>query len=132
MGERAIRIEADGVRLYAILQDSPAAARLWEALPISATARVARGEVAFDADLASPPETAAPGVQARPGDLLYRRALKTVAILYEPAGTGDAPGTAPASRPESEALLCGRITGDASRLARVAAGARVKLTALGD
>ena len=127
MAERAIRIEANGVRLYAILHDTKAASRLWEALPITGTARVADGEVAFDADLepATGDETPAAG-EAKPGDLLYLGSQKAMALLFAPAGEA----AAPPRRPDPEAQVCGRITGDASRLARVGAGARVKLTAL--
>lgn len=126
MAERAIRIEANGVRLYAILHDTPAGSLLWEALPITGTARVTDGEVAFDADLQAGSEGGPGAGEAKPGDLLYLKRQKAMALLYAPAGV---PG-APARRPDSEAQVCGRITGDASRLARVGAGARVKLTAL--
>ena len=127
MAERAIRIEANGVRLYAILHDTKAGSLLWEALPITGTARVTDGEVAFDADLEAAPgdETPAAGA-AKPGDLLYLKRQKAMALLFAPAGESDAPPR----RPDPEAQVCGRITGDASRLARVGAGARVKLTAL--
>jgi hypothetical protein len=127
VAERAIRIEANGVRLYAILHDTPAGSLLWEALPIIGTARVADGEVAFDADLQAPTGHDAPGAgDAKPGDLLYRKRQKAMALLFAPSGEA---GAAP--RPaDPEAQICGRITGDASRLARVRAGARVKLSAL--
>ena len=128
MAERAIRIEANGVRLYAILHDTPAGSLLWEALPIISTARVADGEVAFDADLQAPAGHDAPGAgDAKPGDLLYRKRQKTMALLFAPSGE---PGGAAPRPADPEALICGRITGDASRLARVGAGARVKLSAL--
>jgi len=128
MAERAIRIEANGVRLYAILHDTPAGSLLWEALPIIGTARVADGEVAFDADLQAPTGYEARGAgAAKPGDLLYLKSQKAMALLFAPAGE---PGGAPPRPSDSEAQICGRITGDASRLARVGAGARVKLTAL--
>jgi hypothetical protein len=127
VAERAIRIEVNGVRLYAILHDTKAASLLWEALPITGTARVTDGEVAFDADLAAATGDEAPAAgEAKPGDLLYLKRQKAMALLFAPAGeTG-----APPRRPDPEAQVCGRITGDASRLARVGTGARVKLTAL--
>jgi hypothetical protein len=126
MAERAIRIEAGGVRLYAILHDTAAGSLLWEALPITGTARVDEGEVTFEADLeAAAGRTSGPS-ESKPGDLLYLKGRKAMALLFAPAGE---PG-APARRPDPEAQVCGRITGDASRLARVGAGARVKLTAL--
>lgn len=127
MAERAIRIEANGVRLYAILHDTPAGSLLWEALPITGTARVADGEVAFDADLQAPTGPDAPGARdAKPGDLLYLKRQKSMALIFAPSAE---PG-APPRRSDPEAQICGRITGDVSRLARVGAGARVKLTAL--
>jgi hypothetical protein len=96
-------------------------------LPITGTARVTDGEVAFDADLEAAPgdETPAAGA-AKPGDLLYLKSQKAMALLFAPAGESDAPPR----RPDPEAQVCGRITGDASRLARIGAGARIKLTAL--
>jgi hypothetical protein len=127
VAERAIRIVANGVRLYAILNDTPAASQLWEALPITGTARVADGEVAFDADLAASAEVPSAGAESKPGDLLYFRRQKAMTLVYAPAGAAEAP-----RRPDPEAQVCGRITGDASRLARVSAGARVMLTALAD
>ena len=127
MAERAIRIEANGVRLYAILHDTPVGSLLWEALPITGTARVADGEVAFDADLQAPADEPPRAGDAKPGDLLYLKRQKAMALLFAPAGE---PGGAPPRRSDPEAQICGRITGDASRLARVGAGARVKLTAL--
>jgi len=127
VAERAIRIMANGVRLYAILNDSPAASLLWEALPLSGTARVADGEVAFDADLAGSAGPAAAGADTKTGNVLYHARQKRVALVYSPAGAEGAP-----RRPDPEAQVCGRITGDASRLARVGAGTRVVLTALAD
>jgi hypothetical protein len=125
VAERAIRIEVNGVRLYAILHDTPAASLLWEALPITGTARVADGEVAFDADLQAPTDEVSGTSEAKPGDLLYLKRQKAMALVFAPSGEAGTP-----RRPDPEAQICGRITGDASRLARVGAGARVKLTAL--
>ena len=117
MAERAIRIEANGVRLYAILHDTPAGSLLWEALPITGTARVADGEVAFDADLQAPTGHDTPGVgDAKPGDLLYSSA-EGVALIFAPSAIRARPRCA-----RSRAPICGRITGDSAR--RVGAGAR--------
>ncbi len=54
-GERAIRIEADGVRLYAILADTPVADALWEALPIEGRAHLVPGAVTVTASVPCEP-----------------------------------------------------------------------------
>jgi hypothetical protein len=123
MSERAIRIEADGVRLYAILRDTREADAIWGALPIEGKARVREGEVSLAAGLVAPPGAGGPPSAARTGDLAWRIADQEIAFLFGGTAAGAAaaaPGLA----------VVGRITGDASRLARVREGARVRLTAI--
>ena len=129
MGERAIRIESEGVRLYAILAAGPAAALLWEALPILGTARLRDHlGVALETTLRFPQEPSA-AAAPRPGDLLYSRGGGTI-LLISGAGAAGSPESAGPGAPDESWLAFGRITGDATRLLRVRDGGRLRLTAL--
>lgn len=125
-GERAIRIEAGGgVRLYAILEATPTAEAVWEVLPIEGRARLRSGEIHFDAALRRAPEPEARR-QARSGDVGFWPEGKAIALFFGP------PPDAPAPADASPVHVFARITGDATRLARVREGDRVRLTALAD
>jgi hypothetical protein len=127
MGERAIRIEAGSVRLYAILDPTPTAGAVWEALPIEGRARTWGQEVYFEVAFRCELEPEAKR-EVRRGDLGFWPAGPAIALFFGP--TPDSPGPDPVAA--SPVNIFGRITGDATRLARVAAGDRVRLTALGD
>ena len=126
-GERAILIQAGRVRLYAILDATPAAASVWEALPIEGRARLRGQAIFFDVGLRcnEEPETRR---EARCGDLGLWPEAKAIALFF-----GTPPSGAGAGPPDvSPVNVFARITGDASRLARVSEGDHVRLTALGD
>ncbi|HYV17908.1 MAG TPA: cyclophilin-like fold protein [Verrucomicrobiae bacterium] len=127
MGEKAIRIEAGGVRLYAILSDTATAVALWEALPLHGTARLYGQSILVNAPLGVPLEPIA-RASVKAGDLAFWPDGPAVGLYFgkTPASTGDDPAAA------SPVNVFGRITGDAGRLVRVAEGAKVKLTPLGD
>lgn len=127
MGEKAIRIEAGGVRLYAILSDTDTAAAFWEALPLQGTARLYGQSILVNAPLGVALEPIA-RASVKAGDLAFWPDGPAIGFYFgkTPASTGDDPAAA------SPVNVFGRITGDAGRLARVAEGAKVKLTALGD
>ncbi|HEV8198912.1 MAG TPA: cyclophilin-like fold protein [Candidatus Polarisedimenticolia bacterium] len=127
MGEKAIRIEAGGVRLYAILSDTATAVALWEALPLQGTARLYGQSILVNAPLGVPLEPIA-RASVKAGDLAFWPDGPAVGLYFgkTPASTGDDPAAA------SPVNVFGRITGDAGRLARVTEGAKVKLTPLGD
>jgi len=124
--ERAIRIEADGVRLYAILSDGPAATAIWDALPLEGLARIRPGEVAFDAAVRCAP-ILPPRGEVKSGDLGWRAEGPGVVLFHAAAEPGAPPRPIVANPPVQ---LFGRITGDATRLSRVRDGTRVRLTAL--
>jgi hypothetical protein len=124
--ERAIRIEADGVRLYAILSEGPVAAAIWAALPLEGRARIGPGEVAFEAAAHCEP-ILPPRAEVWSGDLGWRVEGPGLALFHATAEPGAPPRPIVAAPPVQ---IFGRITGDASRLARVRDGARVRLTAL--
>ena len=126
-GERAIRIQAGGVRLYAILDATPAAAAVWEALPIEGRARLRGRSILLDVGLRCPAEPEARR-EARSGDLGLSPEGQAIALYFGPAADSTAAGPA-ADAPVS---VFARITGDATRLTRVGEGDRVLLTALAD
>ncbi len=123
--ERAIRIEAGSVRLYAILAATPTATAVWEALPLEGPARRQQHAVLLDVSLRCPLELPAKAAM-KAGDLALRTEAPAIALHFGPAA-GDAPPDRAAQAP---ANIFGRITGDVSRLERVEDGARVRLTAL--
>jgi hypothetical protein len=127
MGEKAIRIEAGGVRLYAILSDTATASALWDALPLEGKVRLYGHSILVDASLGVALEPIARAA-VKAGDLAFWPDGPAIGLYFgkTPASTGDDPAAA------SPVNVFGRITGDAGRLARVSEGAKVKLTALGD
>lgn len=123
--ERAIRIEADGVRVYAILAATPTADAVWDALPLLGTAQRWGEEVYFEVSLKLPLETEA-RAETAVGEIGYWPQGPAIALFFgpTPASTGPAPVAA------SPVNVFGRVTGDATRLSRVRAGGKVKLTRL--
>jgi hypothetical protein len=123
--ERAIRIEAEGARLYAVLLTTATATAVWDALPLEGRARLWGDEVYFDVDLRLPLEEKASS-EVGVGAIAYWPEGPAIALFFgrTPLSRGDAPVAA------SPVNVFGRITGDASRLARVKEGARVRLTRL--
>lgn len=123
--ERAIRIEADGVRLYAVLAPTPTADAVWNALPLDGAARLWGEEVYFDVALTLPLEAKA-RAEVAVGEIGYWPQGPAIALFFgrTPASRDTAPVAA------SPVNVLGRITGDATRLARVRAGGKVRLTRL--
>jgi uncharacterized protein len=123
--ERAIRIEADGVRVYAVLASTPTADAIWHALPIDGAARLWGEEIYFDIPLKLPLEAAA-RAEVAVGEIGYWPQGPAIAVFFgrTPASRDTAPVAA------SPVNVFGRITGDATRLARVRAGGKVRLTRL--
>ncbi len=121
--ERVIRIEAHGVRLYAVLDATPTADAVWDALPLLGAAQLWGEEVYFDVPLRLPLETEA-RAEVAVGEIGYWPQGPDVALFFgaTPASRGTSPVAA------SPINVFGRITGDATRLARVRPGGRVRLT----
>lgn len=120
-----MRIEAGGVRLYAILSDTATAGAFYEALPLQGTAKLYGAAILVSLPLGVSLEPIA-RAQVKAGDLAFWPDGPAVGLFFgkTPASTGDDPVAA------SPVNVFGRITGDAGRLARVAEGAKVKITAL--
>ena len=123
--ERAIRIEADGVRLYAVLAPTPTSTAVWDALPLAGAAKLWGEEVYFDVPLNLPLEPEA-RAEVAVGEIGYWPEGPAIALFFgrTPASRDTAPVAA------SPVNVFGRITGDATRLARVRAGGKVRLTRL--
>ncbi|MGH9751024.1 MAG: cyclophilin-like fold protein [Candidatus Polarisedimenticolia bacterium] len=123
--ERALRVEADGVRLYAVLATGPTADAVWEALPLSGKAEVWGEEVYFNVPLRIPAEAGARR-EVRAGEIGYWPEGPAIALFFgrTPASTGDEPVAA------SPVNVFARLTGDARRLARVRPGGVVTLTSI--
>lgn len=125
MPERAIRIEADGVRLYAVLGSTPTADAVWEAMPLEGPAQLWGEEVYFSVKLQVQVESDA-RAEVKVGDIGFWPDGPAIALFFgrTPASKGDDPVAA------SKVNVFGRITGDARRLGRVRPGSRVRLTRL--
>jgi uncharacterized protein len=123
--ERAIRIEAGGARVYAVLAKTPTADAVWDALPLAGVAQRWGEEVYFEVALKLPLEKEARAGVAI-GDIGYWPQGPAIALFFgpTPASTGTLPAAA------SPVNVFGRITGDATRLARVRAGDKIRLTRL--
>jgi len=126
-GERAIRIEAGGVRLYAILDTTPTAGAVWEALPMEGRARLSGQEILLDVGLRCALEPQA-RLDVRRGDIGFLPEGPSIALFFGPTQNSSGPEPVAAT----PVNVFGRITGDATRLARVSEGDRVRLSALAD
>jgi uncharacterized protein len=120
--ERKLRITAGKVTAEAILNDSPTATKIWEALPIEARGNTWGDEIYF-----SIPVDAAQAKDARDlvavGELGYWSPGTAFCIFFgrTPASTDERP------RAASPVNILGAIQGDATVFRAVASGTRVRL-----
>jgi hypothetical protein len=120
MAVAEITITVGHVSLVGTLNDSPTAARIWDALPITGTARTWGEEIYFDIPLAAPLEPDA-RAEVEVGELAYWPMGCAFCIFFGPT---------PASidhRPKaySPVNVVGRVVGDATQLRAVQDGAPV-------
>jgi hypothetical protein len=120
--ERKIRITAGKVSAEADLNDSPTAARIWEALPIQGRGSTWGDEIYFSIPVEAKQEKDAREIVAV-GELGYWPPGTAFCIFFgrTPASTDDRP------RAASAVNILGRIQGDATVFKAVASGARVRL-----
>lgn len=120
MTDRQIQITASEITLIASLNDSPTADKLWETLPLSASAQTWGDEIYFsipvDVD----------------NDDFAEETVEMGAVAYWPPGNalclffGPTPMSAPGEiRPASAVNVLGLIEGDAAALKSVPSGATV-------
>jgi hypothetical protein len=120
--DRKIKIKAGNVEADAGLNDSPAAQKIWEALPIEARANTWGDEIYFAIPVkASLEKTAQELVQV--GDLGYWPTGNAFCIFFGPTpmSRGDE------VRPASAVNVIGKVAGDAKVFKKVPSGAKVRI-----
>ena len=120
--ERKIRITAGKVSAEALLNNSPTATQIWDALPIEGRGNTWGDEIYFSIPVNATQEKDAREVVAV-GELGYWPPGSAFCIFFgrTPASTDDQP------RAASAVNILGRLQGDASVFKAVASGTRVKL-----
>ena len=120
--ERTIRITAGKVSAEAVLNDSPTATKIWEALPLEARGNTWGAEIYFSIPVEATQEKDAREVVAV-GELGYWPPGTAFCIFFgrTPASTDDRP------RAASAVNIIGKVRGDATAFQAVASGTRVRL-----
>jgi len=83
MTDRTVIIEGGGVRIQAVLRNTPTADAIWNALPVSGQASTWGDEVYFSVPLSCQRENDAKAVMT-PGEIAYWPDGKAIAIGYGP------------------------------------------------
>jgi len=120
--EEKIRIKAGNVEAEAVLNDSPTAKKIYEALPIEARGNTWGDEIYFAIPVKSSLEKDAKEL-VEVGDLAYWPSGSAFCIFFGPT---------PASRgnevrPASAVNVIGRVSGDARVFKKVGDGVKVKI-----
>ena len=120
--ERKIRITAGKVVADAVLNDSPTATKIWEALPIETRGSTWGDEIYFSIPVDASLEKNARDLVSV-GELGYWPPGTAFCIFYgrTPASTDDRP------RAASPVTIVGNVVGDATAFRAVSSGARVRL-----
>jgi len=120
--KRTIRITAGTVEAEAVLNDSPTATKIWEALPIEARGNTWGDEIYFSIPVDATQEKSARDLVAV-GELGYWPPGAAFCIFFgrTPASTDDRP------RAASPVNIIGTVSGDATAFRAVSSGARVRL-----
>jgi len=120
--ERKIRITAGKVSAEAILNDSPTATKIWEALPIEGRGNTWGDEIYFAIPVEAKQEKDARDLVAV-GELGYWPPGSAFCIFFgrTPASTDERP------RAASPVNILGKIQGDATVFKAVSSGTRVTL-----
>jgi hypothetical protein len=121
---RKLRIRAGDVTATAVLNDSPTARAIWQALPIDARASTWGDEVYFSIPVHEPVQDGHEIVDL--GDVAYWPPGNAFCIFFGPTpmSRGDE------IRPASAVNVVGRVEGDPRTFRRVTSGTRVALEAL--
>lgn len=120
--ERKIRITAGKVSAEALLNDSPTATKIWEALPIEGRGNTWGDEIYFSIPVEAKPEKDARDIVAV-GELGYWPPGTAFCIFFgrTPASTDERP------RAASAVNILGKVQGDATAFKAVSSGTRVRL-----
>lgn len=121
--DRKLRIRAGDVTASAVLNDTPTATAIWEALPIEARANTWGDEIYFSIPVDRSEDNAVAVVSS--GDLGYWPPGNAFCIFFgpTPASRGDE------IRPASPVNVVGRVEGGPRVFRQVSSGARVVLEA---
>jgi hypothetical protein len=120
--ERKIKIKAGEIEAEAVLNDSPTAQKIWEALPIEARGDTWGDEIYFAIPVKAPLEkTVQELVQV--GDLGYWPTGHAFCLFFgpTPASRGEE------VRPASAVNVIGKISGDARVFKKVPSGSKVRI-----
>jgi hypothetical protein len=120
--DRNIKIKAGNIEAEAVLNDSPTAQKIWEALPIADRTNTWGDEIYFAIPVKAPLEkTAQELVQV--GDLGYWPTGNAFCIFFGPTpmSRGDE------VRPASAVNVIGKVAGDAKVFKKVPSGAKVRI-----
>ena len=120
--ENKIKITAGGVEADALLNDSPTAKKLWEALPIEARGSTWGDEIYFAIPVKSSLEKDAHEL-VEVGDLGYWPSGSAFCIFFGPTPVSRGNEV----RPASAVNVIGRVTGDAKVFKKVSDGAKVRI-----
>ena len=120
--ERKIRITAGNVSVEAVLNDSPTATKIWEALPLEARGNTWGEEIYFSIPVKAKEEKDARDIVAV-GELGYWPPGTAFCIFFgrTPASTDSRP------RAASAVNIIGQVAGDATVFKAVASGTKVNL-----
>src|SRR5574341_1328123 len=120
--ERTIRITAGKVSAEAVLNDSPTASKIWEALPIEARGNTWGDEIYFSIPVEAKQEKDARDIVAV-GELGYWPPGTAFCIFFgrTPASTDQRP------RAASPVNIIGQVQGDATVFKAVSCGTKVRL-----
>lgn len=120
--EKKIKITAGNVAVQAVLNDSPTAQKIWEALPIEAKGDTWGDEIYFGIPVKAPLEKSAQEV-VEVGDLGFWPPGHAFCIFFGPTPVSRGNEV----RPASAVNVVGRIEGDAKVFKKIPSGANVKI-----
>jgi len=120
--EKKIKITAGSLVAEAVLNDSPTAQKIWEALPIEANGDTWGDEIYFGIPVKVPLENTAREV-VEIGDLGFWAPGHAFCIFFGPTPVSRGNEV----RPASAVNVVGRIVGDARVFKKVPSGAKVKI-----
>jgi hypothetical protein len=120
--EKKIKIKAGNLESGAVLNDSPTARKIWEALPIEARANTWGDEIYFAIPVKAPLEKTAQEL-VEVGDLGYWPSGNAFCIFFGPTPLSQGNEV----RPASAVNIIGRIPGDAKIFKKVPSGAKVRI-----
>jgi hypothetical protein len=120
--ERKLRISAGSLSAEAVLNDSPTATKIWEALPLEARGNTWGDEIYFSIPVSAKEEKDARDIVAV-GELGYWPPGTAFCIFFgrTPASTDSRP------RAASNVNIVGKVTGDAAVFKAVSSGTKVRL-----